>query len=234
MFDQHDRISDIDQSLDDVQQLLQIVKMQTGRRFVQQVHRASGVGPSQFGRQFHALGLSTGKRRRTLSQRHIVQSDIAQRLQDSANLGNVVKQLDGIGTGHLQHVVNGFAVVPNRQRLFVVASALAGLTRHPDVGQKVHFDTDLSIAKTLFAPSPGNIEAEPSGGVAANLRIGQMRKQLANRIKRTGIGRRIGRGRIPQRRLVNANHLVDMFEPANSLVGSRVFESIDANVARVH
>ena len=74
-------------------QLGQIVEVQAGRRLVEQIQRLAGVGPGKFGGQLHALRFAAGKRRRRLAERQIVQAHVAQRLQDAANLGNVLEQL---------------------------------------------------------------------------------------------------------------------------------------------
>ena len=62
VLDHHDRVAQIDQPVEHVQQLGQVVEVQAGGRLVQQVEGASGVGPGQLGGQFHPLGLAAGER----------------------------------------------------------------------------------------------------------------------------------------------------------------------------
>ena len=84
--------------------LRDVVEVQAGRRLVEQVERLAGVGPGQLGGQLHALGLAAGQRRRRLAERQVVEPDVAQRLQDAADLRDVVEQLERLADAHVQHV----------------------------------------------------------------------------------------------------------------------------------
>ena len=93
VLDHDHRVAQLDQPIEHVQQLGDIVEVQAGGRLVEQIQRLPGVGPRKFGGQLHALGLAAGKRRRRLAERQIIEAHVAQRLQDAANLGNVLEQL---------------------------------------------------------------------------------------------------------------------------------------------
>ena len=93
VLDHHDRVAQVDQAVEHVEQLGQVVEVQAGGRLVEQVERAAGVGARQLGRQLDALGLAAGERRRRLAEREVVEPHVAQRLQDAANLGDVLEQL---------------------------------------------------------------------------------------------------------------------------------------------
>ena len=69
-----------------------IAKVQSGRRLVEQIKRSPGVGPGEFGGQFHALCLSARERRCRLAKGHVVEADIAERLQHAADFRDVVEQ----------------------------------------------------------------------------------------------------------------------------------------------
>ena len=104
------------------------------------------------------------------------------------------------------------------QRFRVVALPAAGIAFHPDIRQKVHFDTLLAVPFTRFASSAGDVEAEAAGRIAAQFRFRQLRKEFPNQFEYTCIGSRIRSGGIAERLLIDANHLVDVFDPANGVV----------------
>ena len=135
------------------EQLGQIVEMQSGRRFVQQIQSAPGIRPSEFCGQLDPLRLAAGERRCGLSERQIIQTNVAQRLQNAANLGNVLEQLDRFAARHIQHVADRATVVRDRQGFGVVPRTTTRIARYPHVGQEVHFDAQLSIAFTAVATS---------------------------------------------------------------------------------
>ena len=191
VLNQDDRVPNIHQTLNHFQQFVQIFKVQTGRGLVQQVQRTPGVRPRKFRGQLDPLGLTSRKRRSTLSKRQIVQSNVAQRLQDPAYFGDVGEVLDRFPATHLQHIVDRFAVVTHGQRFFVVAATATRFALDPHVGQEVHLDTFLSVPKTLFAPTARHVEAKPTRRIATNFGVGQLRKQVTNQIKGTSVSRRV-------------------------------------------
>ena len=63
VFDDDDRVAVVDEAVEHVEQLGEVVEMQAGGRFVEQVERLAGIGPRELGRQLDALGLAAGERR---------------------------------------------------------------------------------------------------------------------------------------------------------------------------
>jgi hypothetical protein len=172
VLDQHDRVAQIDQPVQHVQQLGQIVEVQARGGFVQQVQRAARVGAGEFRRQFHALRLAAGERRGGLAECQVVQSHVAQRLQMRRILGMFSNSVQRLAARHVQHVADRVAVVGHRQRLGVVALALAGLALDPHVRQEVHLDALLAVAFAVFAAPAGHVETEAARRVAAHLGSG--------------------------------------------------------------
>ena len=68
-------------------------------------------GRDKFGGQFYALGLAAGERRGGLAEREIIEAHVAQRLQDAADLGDVLEKLHGLAAGHVQHLGDRLAVI---------------------------------------------------------------------------------------------------------------------------
>ncbi|MCY1440584.1 hypothetical protein D9M71_568670 [compost metagenome] len=64
MLDHHHGIAVVAQAMQYVQQLLDIGKVQTGSRFVEDVQGLAGIALGQFARQLHPLRLTAGQRGR--------------------------------------------------------------------------------------------------------------------------------------------------------------------------
>ena len=61
MLDHNDRITAFCQALQNIDQLMNICKMQTGRRFIQNIYRSAGTSFAQLRCQLNSLCLTTGK-----------------------------------------------------------------------------------------------------------------------------------------------------------------------------
>ena len=179
-----------------------------------------GVGAGEFGGQFHALGLAAGERRGGLAEREIIEAHVAQRLQDAADLGDVLEKLHGLAAGHVQHVGDRLAVIADGERLLVVALAAAGVALDPHVGQEVHLDAKLAVALALLATAAGHVETEPPRLVAAKFRLGQLGEERADQVEGPRERGRVGTGRLAQGLLIDADHLVDLLDAADGIVGA--------------
>ncbi|AFL74418.1 hypothetical protein Thivi_2478 [Thiocystis violascens DSM 198] len=87
----HDHgIALIAEAVQHVEQMLDIVEVQSGRRLVQDIERASGVALGKLTAELDPLGLAAGKRGGALAEPHIGQADIHQGLElavDDRNRG---------------------------------------------------------------------------------------------------------------------------------------------------
>ena len=78
----------------------------------------------------------------------------------------------------------------------------------------------LAVAFARFAAAAGDVEAEAAGGVAADLRLGELGEQLADQVEHAGVGGGVRRRRVAQRLLVDADDLVDLLDAADRVVGA--------------
>ena len=92
VLDADDGVAEIHQAMQDVEQLPEVVKVQAGGGFVEDVERLAGRGLGEFGGELNALGFSTGEGRGGLAQGEVAQADVFERLEDAANLGDVFEQ----------------------------------------------------------------------------------------------------------------------------------------------
>ncbi len=109
----------------------------------------------------------------------------------------------------------------NLQRFAVVAFALADFARHVHIGQKVHFNFDNAVAGTILAAPAPDIKAKATGAVAANFGLRRTGKQLTDRGEQTGVRSRVGAGRAANRRLVDDNGFVQLFDAFDVIVFAR-------------
>ena len=121
VFDDDDRVAVVDQAVEHFEQFCEVVEVEAGRGFVEQVQRLAGIGPGQFGGQLHALRFAAGERRRALAEREVVETDVAQRLQDAADLGDVGEQLDRFAAGEVEDVGDAFAAELHFEHVAVIA-----------------------------------------------------------------------------------------------------------------
>src|SRR5208282_1549610 len=68
VFDDQNRIAEVDEALQDIHKFPHIVEMKAGSGLVENVHRAPGLTLGELARQLDALRLATGKSRGRLSQ----------------------------------------------------------------------------------------------------------------------------------------------------------------------
>src|SRR5437763_1328568 len=73
MFDNDDRISQISEPMKNFEQLANIIKVQAGRRFVEQIESAPGLAFAQFTREFDPLCFAARKRNCRLTQMQIAE-----------------------------------------------------------------------------------------------------------------------------------------------------------------
>ena len=222
VFDDQHRVAGVDKVVQDLEQQLDIGKMQARRRLVQQVQRPAGAAFDQLARQLDPLGLATGQRRRRLAQLHIVQAHVVQRLQLVAHVRNVLEQVQRLLDVHLQHFCDRAVLELDLQRLTVVAVAFAHRAGDPDVGQKVHLQPRAAVAFAGLAAAAGDIEAEPARLVPPPLGLRHLGEQVADLVEDLDVRARIGPWRAADRRLVDRDHLVQQRQAFDGLVSTRL------------
>src|ERR1700674_1176796 len=92
------------------------------------------------------------------------------------------------------------------------------LARHVHVGKEVHLDLDDPVPLARLTPAASYVEAEPPRLIAAHLRLGELREQLAHVREHPGVGRRVRPRGPPDRRLVHVDRLVEMLESLHRVV----------------
>ena len=195
--------------------------MQPRRRLIQNVERLARLPAAQLRRQLDPLRLAAAQRRRLLPEPQIAQAHFRQRHRDVVQLRHRAKKRHRLIHRQVQHVRDVHALVGDLERGPVVAPPVARLARDVHRRQKVHLDFEQPIALALLATPALHVETEPPRLVTAHLRRWQFREQIANLVEHPRVGRRIAPRRPPNRRLIDHDHLVDVFESANLRVQTR-------------
>ena len=101
--------------------------------------------------------------------------------------------------------------------------ATADLAQDVHIRQKIHLNPPLPLSLASLAASAGDVEGEPSRLVSTLARFRQHGVEIANLREDSGVGCRIRARRAPNRRLVDANDLVDIFGARDGFVRPRFF-----------
>ena len=176
-----------DQGVEGVEQLVDVVEMETRRRLVEDEHHvAFGALLRQERRELHALTLAARKRRGGLSESDIPQPDLLQGAEpfDDPFAGGVFLLLaeegDRIVHRHLQYVVDRLFAVADFENLILEALAAAGFAHQLHVGHELHADLDESLALTLLATAAGDVEREVRGVESRPLGVGLVGVEFAD------------------------------------------------------
>ena len=218
MFDDQNGVAARNELLQHVDQLAHVVHVQAGGRLVQNIEGGACGAAGQLRGQLHPLGLAAGKRRGGLAQLDIAEADVHQRLDLIPQAGQVLEKLKRLVAGHFQHVGNAGALVVNLQRLAVIALALADVAGHVHVRQEVHFDLDQAVAAARLTAAALGVEGKAAWTVAPKLGVLRGGVEVPDVVEQAGIGGRIGARSAADGALVDADHLVELFDPLKAIM----------------
>src|ERR1700736_1861072 len=172
VLDHHHRVAVMDQPMQDLQQSLHVGAVKAGGRLVEQVKSPPRVSARQLSRKLDPLRLASRQLRRGLSQPDVTEPDVVQGSKLDLDPGDVFEHLESLVNCELEHI--GYRVTAKLDLLDLarVTGAVTHLTWHINVRQKVHLDLDDPVTLTRLTSPALDVEAEPSGLVAAHLGFG--------------------------------------------------------------
>jgi hypothetical protein len=170
-------------------------------------------------RELDPLRLTPGQRGRGLAKRDVPQPDVVQRAELAPDFWQSAEKLECLLDRHVEHVGDRLPLVVDLQRFAVVPLATTLLTRHINVGQKVHLDLKQTVSAARLASSSGHVEREPALRVAAHLGLRQLGEDLADGRKDTGVRRGVRAWSSSNRRLIDRDDLVEMLDPLQPIEG---------------
>src|SRR5213592_1507190 len=203
------------------EQQAHVFEVQSGRRLVQDVEGAPRVALRQLGRELDSLRLASGQGGSRLAEVDIAEPYVVQELQFRADARLVLEEVESLAHRQVEHVRDRLSFIAHLERLPVVAPALAHLARDVHVGEEVHLDLHEAVALARFAASSLHVEGKAPGPVAADLRLGEEREQLANRGEEPRVRGGVRAGSAADGALIDVDHLIDKVEPFNPVVRPR-------------
>src|SRR5205823_4191807 len=96
----------IDESMQHLEQHPHVLEVQSRRGLVEDVERATRVPFRQLGREFHALRLAAGQRRRALSQMDVAESNIVECLEFLTDARLILEKGERVFHGELEDVAD--------------------------------------------------------------------------------------------------------------------------------
>ena len=149
----------------------------------------------------------------------VSEADVREGPQFAGDRRDVLEEAQRFLHRHVQDLVNILAAIPDLERLPVVALAPTDIAGDVDVGEKMHFDLDdaVALATGLLQRPPFDVEAEAAGVVAACARLWNGSTELTDGAEKVGVRRGVGARRAADRRLVDIDDVLDLFEPFHLL-----------------
>src|SRR5688500_17803229 len=221
VLDHQHGVSAIDEAVQHFEQQPNILEVQPRRGFVEDVEGTSRIPLRELGRELHALRLASRESGRALTEMDISESHVVQRFELLTDARLVLEERQRILHREIQDFADVQGAKTDFERLAVIALPLAHLAGHVHVGKKMHLDLHESVALAGLATPPLHVEGESSGSVPADLGVGQLGEQLANRREEPGVGRGVRARRATDRTLVDVDALVDEIETADAIARAR-------------
>ena len=203
---------DVHQTVQDIQEFADVVHMEAGGGFIQNIEGSAGPPPGKFLGQLDPLGLAAGQGGGRLTDADIADPHIHQGLQLVADTGDIFKKFQPLVDRHVQHVIDVFPLVPDLQGLPVVTPAVAHIAGHKNIRQKMHLDLDDAVAAAGLATAALDVKAETPGLVSPHPGFRGFGKQFPDECEHAGIGAGIGAGGPADGRLIDIDHLVEKFD----------------------
>src|SRR5439155_9067445 len=212
----HDHgIAVVTQAMQDGEQHLDVVEMQAGGRLIKNIQGTTGVAFGQFQRELHPLRLPARERRRRLSQRDVTEPHVEQRSQLARDDRHRLEEGERLFHREREHFVDVPSLVLDFQRFAVVTLAVTNITRHVDVGKKMHLDLDEPVALAGLAAPTFHVEGKTTRSITSFARVLGLRKNLTNRREESRVGRGIRSRRAADGALVDTDNLVVELEAVN-------------------
>ena len=148
-----------------------------------------------------------------------------QRLELVPNEGDVLEVLQRFLNVHFQHLRDRLAFVADLQRLAVEAMPFTDRAGDPHVGQEIHLQLRRSVPFAGLAAAAADVEAEPARLVSTRFRLGQLGMEPADLVEDLDVGGRVRARRPSDRRLIDGDHPVEVFQAVDPPMHARVADA---------
>ena len=212
VFNHHDAVAETTQAIQAFEQSADIFKMEARRRFIEQVKRLARPRAAQFRSNLHTLRFATTQSCGGLPKRKIAKTHFAKELERFCNFRNVLEKFSRIADAHVENFGDVLAFKINFTSRFVKALAVAHIASDLHTRQNVHVDDLHARAFASITAATLHIKAEAALRVATHLAFFHTGKEVANVIPNFRVSSRVASRSASNRRLVNFDDLVDVFE----------------------
>ena len=171
--------------------------------------------------EFDPLGLAAAERGAGLPELEITESRVAQRFERPFDLREALEERDAFRDRQLQHLRDVPALVFDVERLAIETVPAARLAAHEGGRQEIHLQLDRARALALRAAALRAVEGKPSRPVAPHPRLGRLREERADVVKKTDVGGRRGTRGASDGRLVHFINGLDELMAGNNFPRSR-------------
>src|SRR5207245_357122 len=117
MLDDDDGVAQACQANEHLHELLDVVKVQAGRRLVQDVNRASGLPTAELAAKLDSLGLAAGTGRRGRCGLDIAYAQVHERRPLAPDVGDIVYDGQAVPDRRMKQVCNRVSLLLHRQGL---------------------------------------------------------------------------------------------------------------------
>src|SRR5258708_36876498 len=131
VLDDEDAVAERDELLEDGEEFANVIEVQAGGRFVEDVERAAGLALRKLAGQLDALRFAAGKCGGRLAELNVAEADFHEGGKFLLNLRNVFEELERVGRRQIENIADGVAFGAHGERFRIVAAAAA------DLGTKV-------------------------------------------------------------------------------------------------
>ena len=158
VFDDEEAGALFNELFEGVEEAGDVVEVEAGGGFVEQVEGALVGGLGEMGGEFDALGFAAGEGGGGLAEAKVAEADVGHGLKAGEEAGRFGEESEGFADGQLEDFVDVEALVADVEDGGFVAGAAAVFADEFDIGEELHFDGDGAIALTGFAAAAGDVE----------------------------------------------------------------------------
>ena len=103
VLDHDDGVALFDQRVEDFEEFADVLEVEAGGRFVEDVERLAGGSTREFLGEFDALGFAAAERGRLLADLDVAQAHFLKHRHLVADAGDRLEELDRVLDGHVEH-----------------------------------------------------------------------------------------------------------------------------------
>ena len=191
MFYHYHCVAFIHKAVEHVEKYLNILKMQSCGRLIENKHRVARTLASKLGSKLHTLAFSSRQCTRWLSELDVSKPYILQHLYLLENCRNGFKKLHGLIYRHVENVGNRFSLEAHLKRFTVVALSAAGLTRHEHIGEEIHLHSVVAVSLARLTASALDVKGESARFEALGICVRGAGEKLSDIGKQPRVRRRV-------------------------------------------